>query len=88
MFFEVGVLKNFTIFSVKHLCWSLFFSYQKETPAQVLSWEYCEIFENSFFVEPSMAASEGLHHGFFTGKFPDGGKLYQQLELEYLNQRR
>ena len=51
MFFEVGVLKNFAIFSVKHLCWSLFFSYQKETPTQVLSWEYCKIFENSFFVE-------------------------------------
>ena len=35
-----------------------------------------------------MAASEVFHHGFFTGKFPDGGKLYQELELEYLNQRR
>ena len=31
-----------------------------------------------------MAASEGLCHGFFTGKFPDSRKLYQQLELEYL----
>ena len=65
------------------------FSYQKEIPTQVLCWEYCKIFENSFFVEPPMAASEGLLHGFFTGKFPDGGgKLYQQLELEYLNRRR
>ena len=88
MFFKVGVLKNFVIFSVKHLCWSLFFFYQKETPTQVLSWEYCKLFENSFFVEPPMAGSEGFHHGFFTGKFPDGVKLYQQLELEYLNQRR
>ena len=58
MFFEVGVLKNFAIFSVKHL--TLFFSYQKETPAQVLSWKYCKIFGNSFFVEPSMAASKGF----------------------------
>ena len=24
MFFKTGVLKNFTIFTVKHLCWSLF----------------------------------------------------------------
>ena len=40
------------------------------------------------FVEPPMAASEVFHHGFFIGKFPDGGKLYQELELEYLNQRR
>ena len=51
MSFEVGILKNFTIFSVKHLRWSLFFSYQKKTPTQVLSWEYCEIFETSFFIE-------------------------------------
>ena len=26
-------------------------------------------------------------NGFFTGKFPDSGKLNQQLELEYLNQK-
>ena len=43
--------------------------------------------EQLFCRTPPVAASEGLHHGFFTGKFPDGGKLYQQLELEYLNQR-
>ena len=24
MFFEIGVLKNFAIFSGKHLCWSVF----------------------------------------------------------------
>ena len=51
MFFEIGVLKHFAIFSVKYLCWSLFFSYQKETPTQVLSCENSEIFENSFFIE-------------------------------------
>ena len=28
-----------------------------------------------------------LHDGFSIGKFQDSGKLYQQLELEYLNQR-
>ena len=67
----------------------MFFSYQKKTLWQVLSWEYYEIFENSIFYRtPPVAASEGLHHGFFPGKFPDSGKLYQQLELEYLNQRR
>ena len=51
MFFQIGVLKNFSIFSVKHLRWSLFFSYQKENPTQVLSCEYCEFYENSFFIE-------------------------------------
>ena len=29
-----------------------------------------------------------LHDGFSIGKFQDSGKCYQQLELEYLNQRR
>ena len=35
-----------------------------------------------------MTASEGLRDGFLTRKFPDCGKLYQQLEIEYLNHRR
>ena len=35
-----------------------------------------------------MAASEELHRRFFTGKLSDSGKLYQQLELEHLNQGR
>ena len=40
MFFEIGALKNFAIFTGKDLCWSLFFSCK-----------YCEIFKNSFFKE-------------------------------------
>ena len=66
MFFKIGVLKNFAIFSGKHLCWSPFLinkpeglqRYQKETPTQVCSCEYCEIFKNSFFYRtPLVAAS-------------------------------
>ena len=35
--------------------------YQKETPAQVFSCEYCEIFKNRFFyTTPLMAASVTL----------------------------
>ena len=57
MFFKIHVLKNFAVFTEKHLCWSLFLIklqafrqfYQKETPTQVLSCEYCEIFKSSFF---------------------------------------
>ena len=89
MFFKIGVLKNFEMFSGKHLCRSLFFSYEKETPTQVLSCEYYEVFKNSFFYRtPRVCASEGLHHRFFTEKFPGSGKLYQQLEHEYRNQSR
>ena len=87
MFFKIGVLKSFAIFSGKHLCWSLFS--QKENPTQVLSCAYCESFENSFFYRTApVAASERLHQRFFTRKFPGSGKLYQQLELEYCSQRR
>ena len=61
MFFKIGVLKNLAIFTRKHLCWSLFLIklqawrplhfIEKETPTQVFFCEYCEIIENSFFIE-------------------------------------
>ena len=43
VFCKNSVLKNFTNFTGKHLCWSLFFNkvaglfFKKETPAQVFS---------------------------------------------------
>ena len=43
---EKVVIKNFAIFTGKHLCWSLFL---KETPIKVFSCEYCEIFKNTYF---------------------------------------
>ena len=60
MFFKIGVLKNFSIFTGKHLCWSLLLNkwqtfksaaLLKETPTQLFSCEYCEIFKNTFFIE-------------------------------------
>ena len=62
MFFKIGVLMNFLIFTGKHLRWSLFLiklqAFKRETPAQVLSCEYCEIFKNTFVNRtPSVAAS-------------------------------
>ena len=44
MFFKIGVLKIFVIFTGKRLCWSLF----KKTTTQVFSSEYCEIFQKGF----------------------------------------
>ena len=41
---EKVVIKNFAIFTGKHLCWSLFL---KETLIKVFSCEYCEIFEKN-----------------------------------------
>ena len=52
-----AVLKNFAIFIVKILSWSLFFN--KVVPAQVFSCEYCKIFKNTNFEEHlPTAASE------------------------------
>ena len=63
-----GVLKNFSKFIGKHLCWSLFLNkitgwglhfIKKETPTQVLSCEFCEIFKNTFFHwTPPVVASD------------------------------
>ena len=66
MFFKISVLKNFAIFTGKHLCWGLFLTkwqawrdaiYWKETSTQVLSCEYCEIFKNSFFHRTPLVAA-------------------------------
>ena len=60
VFCEKGVLRNFTKFTGKHLCQSLFFSkvaglrpvtLLKKTLAQLFSCEFCEIFKNAFFIE-------------------------------------
>ena len=62
VFFKEGVLRNFAKFARKHLCQSLFFNkdaglqlvcnfIKKETLAQVLSCEFCEISKNTFFKE-------------------------------------
>ena len=44
-----GVLRNFSKFTRKHLCQSLFI--KKETLAQVISCECCEISKNTFFLQ-------------------------------------
>ena len=62
VFYEKGVLTNFTKFTGKHLCQSLFFNssmfliklhvfIKKETLAQVFSCEFYEICKNTFFTE-------------------------------------
>ena len=50
VFCKKGVLKNFTNFTGKRLCQSLFFI-KKEALAQVFSGEFCEIFKDTFFIE-------------------------------------
>ena len=63
VFCEKGVLRNFTKFTEKHLCQSLFFNKveKKEILAQVFSCEFCKIFKNTFFYRTLLvAASETM----------------------------
>ena len=53
-----GVLRNFAKFTGKQLCQSLFFhKVEGLRPAQVLSCEFCEISENTFFTEHPWATA-------------------------------
>ena len=71
-FYKNAVLKNFAIFTGKHLCWSFFFNkvaglqgnnfIKKETPTQAFSCEYCKNFKKSFFYGTRLvAASTQIH---------------------------
>ena len=60
MFFKIGVLKHFTIFTRKHLCWKYFLRKFKACRPAILSKrdsntnvfsECCEIFKNTYFQE-------------------------------------
>ena len=73
MFFKIGVLKKFAIFTGKHLCWCLFLiKLQVWRPETLLtkdsntgfSCEYCEIFKNSFLYRTPPV----VHHKRFYNK--------------------
>ena len=51
-----GVLRNFTKFTGKYLCQSLFI--KKETLAHMFSCEFCDISKNTFFAEQLATASD------------------------------
>ena len=54
-----AILKNFAVITGKHLCCSLFLL-KRDTPAQVFSFEYCEIFKNTYFEEHLRTAASGV----------------------------
>ena len=65
VFCKKGVLRNFSKFTGKHLCLSLFFNKvaglrQKETLAQVFFCEFCKISQNTFFTEHLWATTSVL----------------------------
>ena len=64
----MGVLKNFSNFIGKHLCWSLFFNkvvglqlYFKETPTQVFSCKIYKTFKKNFFIEHLQGLPLSVH---------------------------
>ena len=67
IFFKIGVLKSFSNFTEKHLCWRPFLKnlqaevlqlHKKKTPTQVFSCEVCKIFKKTFsYRKPPVAAS-------------------------------
>ena len=68
MFFKKGVLKNFAMFTGKHLCWmesplnkvaglkACSFIKKRLHPTQVFFCEYCEIFKSSSFYKTPLVA--------------------------------
>ena len=68
MLYKRAVLKTFAIFTGKHLSWSLFLKVAgfeactllKETPTQVIFFEYSKIFNNTYFEKylPTAASVE------------------------------
>ena len=57
---KISVLKNCSIFTGKHLCWTIFLIklqarrsqlFWEETPTQVFSCEYCKILKKTFLTE-------------------------------------
>ena len=65
VFCRKGVLGNFAKFTGKDMCQGLFFN--KETLAQVLFCEFCEISKNTFFYRTPPVAAFSVEHQ----KFPD-----------------
>ena len=60
MFFKIGSLKTFAIFTGKHLCWGIYsiklqvfkpVTFLKRDSNTGVSFRYCEILKNSFFIE-------------------------------------
>ena len=76
LFFKIGVLSNFAIFTAKHLRCCVGIKLQawrteallNETPTQVFSCEFCEIVKHSFFYWTTPVASSdalGVWHTHF-----------------------
>ena len=64
VFCKRDILRNFAIFTEKHLCHSLFF--KKETLAEVLSFEFSKISNNTFSYRTPPVATSGISEWIYT----------------------
>ena len=68
MFFKKDNLKNFINFIGKHMCGNLFSAIiglqflEKETPTQLFSSEFCEMFKNTLFTEHFRTTASGYRN--------------------------
>ena len=71
VFCKKGVLRNFTIFTGKHLCLRLFFNKVVFLQILVFPCEFCEISKNTFFTEHLLASASAFLNEFLerTEKF-------------------
>ena len=76
--FKIGVLKNSANFAGKDKCWSVFnkvagLTLLKDTPTQVFSCEFYEIFKNTLFkrTPPVASSAQMLDKVLITPQFTD-----------------
>ena len=79
VFCKKGVVRNFTKFTGKHLCQSLFFNFiKKETLAQVFSCQFCEISKDTFVyrTHPVAASNDPILRIWYYGQTNARIELY------------
>ena len=78
-YIKKAVLKNSAVFTEKHLQVFSPATFLKETPAQVFSYEYCEMFKKTYFEEylQTVASSIYLFKGYLRQKIIFGHIIAQ-----------
>ena len=94
MFCEKRCFWKFSKIHGKHLCWSLFLNKVaglrpatliKETPAEVLSCDFCKNFKNTFFTEHIWVTGSGIFLSFFSHTNSLARGTHQKIIHSYLS---
>ena len=76
MFFKIGVLKNFAIFTGKHLCWKACHFIKKRLQHKCFTVNITKFKNNFFYRTPLVAASERTLLRMYSKNFPN---LFNQM---------